>query len=312
MRTVPARALALAGSASGRADTRLGPVALVGWIRVVAVIVAGSLCVGDEVVAGQELPLHVRMVGQDAGVDDGDRDALAGGLRPCVGGVDAVGARGHIPLLGEVGIVGDVAVLGGAVVQGGHVHVGLDCLDAVGGLECGDEVLDLVHGELVTQLDGCRAHGVSGNGLQLDRELSGGGGQCLPVLGGQGVEDVLAVGLRGGDDLGRPRALGVGDDEAVAGLGGVRGSAAAFKGRCRRRCGGAAAAEDSGTNQADGDDGDHRDGGGNDDQDAFSAEGHSHVERLSVGTPRGLGVVGSPECDESGMERRHRPIGDCG
>ena len=153
----------------------------------------------------------------------------------------------------------------------------------------GDEVLDLVHGELVTQLDGGRAHGVSGNGLQLDRELSSCGGQCLPVLGGQGVEDVLAVGLRGGDDLGRSRALGVGDDEAVAGLGGVRGSTAAFRGCCRRRCGGAAAAEDSGTNQADGDDGDHRDGGGNDDQDAFSAEGHSHVERLSVGTPRGWG-----------------------
>ena len=83
------------------------------------------------------------------------------------------------------------------------MNIGLDGLDTVGGLERGDELLDLIHGELVTELHGSSAHGVSGHALQLDRELARGGGQCLLVLGGQGVEDVLSVGLRGGDDLAR-------------------------------------------------------------------------------------------------------------
>ena len=102
------------------------------------------------------------------------------------------------------------------------MNIGLDGLDAVGGLERGDELLDLIHGELVTELHGGRAHGVSGHALKLDRELSRGGGQCLLVLGGQGTEDVLAVGLRGGDDLARRRVLSVRDDEAVTGLGDLR------------------------------------------------------------------------------------------
>ena len=311
MGTVPSRLLALvlvlAASVIGGALTRLGPVSLVGGIGVVAVVVAGSLGVGDEVVARQELALEVRVVGQDAGVDDSDCDALAGGLRPGVGGVDSVGARGHVPLLGEVGVVGDIAVLGGGVAQGSDVQIGLDGLDTVGGLERGDELLDLIHGELVTQLHGSSAHGVSGHALQLDRELARGGGQCLLVLGGQGVEDVLSVGLRGGDDLARRRVLGVRDDEAVTGLGDLR-RVAVGGGRCRS--GGFVSADDSGANQADGDETDCRDGGDDDEQDAFSAEGHGG-EAFGRDVS-GQGVHRNPECDDSGMRRRKTPTGECG
>ena len=168
MGTVPARRLILAGPALRRTVALLDPVALVGRVRVVAIIVASPCGIGDEVIAGQELALKVRMVAQDASVDDGYCDALARGLRPGVGGVDAVGARGHVPLLGEVLIVGDVTVLGGGVVHGGHVHIGLDGLNTVGGLKCGNELLDLVHSELVAQFDTGRAQGVRGNVLHLD------------------------------------------------------------------------------------------------------------------------------------------------
>ena len=297
MGTVPGRLLTLvpvlAASVIGGALTRFGPVSLVRGIVVVAVVVTGALGVGDEVVARQELALEVRVVGQDAGVDDGDRDALAGGLRPGVGGIDSVGARGHVPLLGEVGVVGDIAVLGGGVAQGSDVNIGLDGLDAVGGLERGDELLDLIHGELVTELHGRCAHGVSGHALQLDRELSRGGGQCLLVLGRQGAEDVLTVCLRRSDDLARRRVLGVRDDEAVTGLGDLR-RVAVGRGRCRG--GGLVSAEDSGANQADGDETDCRDGGDDDEQDAFSAEGHG-------GEAFGRDVSGPGSAQEPGMRR---------
>ena len=79
-------------------------------------------------------------------------------------------------------------------------------------------------------------------------------------------------------------------------------------GRCRG--GGFVSAEDSGANQADGDETDRRDGGDDDEQDAFSAEGHG-------GEAFGRDVSGqrvhrNPECDDSGMRRRKTPTGSVG
>ena len=70
------------------------------------------------------------------------------------------------------------------------------------------------------------------------------------------------------------------------------------------------AAEDSGANQADGDETDHRDGGDADEQDTFSAEGH---DGEAFGRDvSGQGVLRHQECDDSGMRRRKTPTGECG
>lgn len=80
------------------------PVAFVVRVRIAAVAVARHEGIADEVVARQDVRVEVGMVG-DAGVDDRDHHARAGGLVPRRLHVDARRGGAEAPLLGEAGVV---------------------------------------------------------------------------------------------------------------------------------------------------------------------------------------------------------------
>ena len=167
------------------------------------------------------------MVGQDAGVHDGDRHVLPGGLGPGARGVDAVLLIAHAPLVAEVLVVGRAR----AGVERRHLQLGLRGLHGVGGGEGVDEGLRLLRGERVAQFDGGQTPHVDGGLLDGDGGLVGGRLERVLVLLGQGADDVDAVSVDGVDELGGLGALRPGDDEAVRGGGrGARGGARGGRG----------------------------------------------------------------------------------
>ncbi|CVN62896.1 Uncharacterised protein [Streptococcus pneumoniae] len=170
------------------------PVALVTRIGVAATAVARRRAVGDEVVAGHDVAVEIR-VGGDAGVDDGHGRTGARRAIPRPGDPHAV-AAGEAPLLRVEGVHG-------AQAGGGEERVRLHGLDRPGGLQVGHELRGLGLIQLAVRRD----HAGAERGLT---QLLHGDSGLLRGLA-PGVRAALRVGIGGG--------LLVGDDEGVVAVG---------------------------------------------------------------------------------------------